>query len=286
MIILQILLCLLCLIVLLGFTNVTADAEYDDLSGKNLTVRIRWLFITLYPRPVKRKRKAAKPARTKKRKRKATKAAKADAERITPEDIYKDEADKAVTETDDLFFKNDHNNAPPESEAGEPASGDPEADKTKAGKPKKKGGLSEKLGLGGVDLKMVKELLKSAKRPIRYLFSRIYITRVMIHLIVGGDDAARAALSYGAQSTLVHNLCAFLDKFCRLYVDDITVDVDFEHKRNDLAFRFRIRLNLWTMVICVLWFVRNIYAGKSAKHADKTEKTAKSGKTGKAKRAA
>ncbi|MGN1111412.1 MAG: DUF2953 domain-containing protein [Oscillospiraceae bacterium] len=115
-----------------------------------------------------------------------------------------------------------------------------EADSSeKTDKPKKeKPTLSELIDL-------IKLILDSVGKPLKKIFKRIVISHLNLAIVCGGEDAAKAAINYGAANYLlsvVLNLCN--EWFTLKEPDEIRVDVDFYKEKVEVKCYVEIRLTV------------------------------------------
>ncbi len=117
---------------------------------------------------------------------------------------------------------------------------DKEAQDEKSSKKEKK----EKPTLSEL-LDLLKLVLNSLGKPLRKVLKRIIISHLDLRIVAGGDDAAKAAINYGAANYLLGvglNLC---DEFFTLKEpDEIRVDVDFYKEKTEVNCYVEIRLTV------------------------------------------
>lgn len=203
------------LLVLLFTRSVVVTAEYDE---KKLDVKVKYLFITLYPR---------KPKRKKSPKRKKRKSAEA---RLTNEP---DEAESVEPPEE-----------PPERE---PAGG--EIKKARSEKvPKKK--KEKKFAF---DLAQIMEYVRSASPPVKRLFKKIRVSDLTIDYVVATDDAAKTAIKYGTVCAALYPAIEWLTTYFTVRVRRVHVEADFSEEADDIFAYCKIKLRVSTALGCILW---------------------------------
>ncbi len=117
--------------------------------------------------------------------------------------------------------------------------GDKEAEDEKSSKTKKeKPTLSELLDL-------IKLALSSLGKPLRKVLKRVIISHLNLHIVAGGDDAAKAAINYGAANYLLSVALNLCDEYFTLKeADEIRVDVDFYKEKTEVNCYVEIRLTV------------------------------------------
>lgn len=109
-----------------------------------------------------------------------------------------------------------------------------EADKPKKEKPT----LSELIDL----LKLV---LDSVGKPLKKVFKRIVISHLNLAIVCGGEDAAKAAINYGAANYLLSVVLNLCDEWFTLKEpDEIRLDVDFYKEKVEVKCYVEIRLTV------------------------------------------
>lgn len=205
------------LLVLLFTRSATVTAEYDQ--GKT-DVKIRFLFLTLYPQ----KPKKAKSSEKKKR-----------------------GAEKAETETTDESDKK-------ESEKQEQRSAVPDSDTdTGSAKKRPKKASSKKEKKFAFDLAQIMDYVRSASPPVKRLFKKIRISDLYVDYVVATDDAAKTAIRYGAVCAALYPAVEWLTAYFTVRVQRINVEADFSEETDDIYAYAKIKLRVSTALGCVLW---------------------------------
>jgi len=111
-------------------------------------------------------------------------------------------------------------------------------DEKSSKKKKEKPTLSELLDL----LKLV---LDSLGKPLRKVLKRIIISHLNLHIVAGGEDAAKAAIHYGTANYLLSVALNLCDEYFTLKEpDEIRVDVDFYKEKTEVDCYVEIRLTV------------------------------------------
>ncbi|MGN1340680.1 MAG: DUF2953 domain-containing protein [Oscillospiraceae bacterium] len=225
------------LLVLL-MTSVKARFEYSD----ELRLKISWLFLTI----------VRIPAKTKKMKRRDKKAAK-DAEEAA------DAAEEAEQASDE---------AKPES------GGSQEAETKNAEKKPEKNKKAAKSG-GKLTLKDIFEIVKliwdTLNTPLKRVLKATRISGFRLRIVVGGDDAAKAAISFGRVNMLAGSALAFLEGCFTLKEPDFDISCDFMSEETTTECEFTARLTVIAALAFLFWLlgrlVKNYLARADAQRA-------------------
>ncbi|MCL2078086.1 MAG: DUF2953 domain-containing protein [Oscillospiraceae bacterium] len=123
-------------------------------------------------------------------------------------------------------------------------------EKIKPEKPKK-----AKKNIPDIDFALIKMIVNSFARQLKKLMKKIKITELYINSIVGGSDAARAALNYGLQSAAIHSALAWLKSISSVRVEQINIQPDFMREDSDFFLHFKARIKIGTVILCALAFL-------------------------------
>ncbi|MCM1023636.1 MAG: DUF2953 domain-containing protein [Prevotella sp.] len=194
--------------------NIKLRAAISYMDGK-LDFRLKYLSFTVYPL------KAKKPKPGKEKKSRSDKA-------------KRKKKTETVSETEESPVKADgetggekSGKASESADAGlEKAS---EAEDASGEKPRKEK-LSDKLDkLSGL-IEKAKLIWGFSGKRLRRIFTHIYIEKLMIDFTVAGEDACKAAVSYGAVSAAVYNGIAVLGGLFTTKVKSVDIVCDFDRK--------------------------------------------------------
>lgn len=126
----------------------------------------------------------------------------------------------------------------------------------------------KKLALGDI-LELVKLLLNSLSKPLKKILKRVEIDHLALNIVCGGEDAAKAAITFGAVNIAVGNLMGWLDTFFTLKpVDELSVNVDFESEETTADAYVEIKLTVAAALAFVFTFI-----GRAIKHYFTHEET-------------
>lgn len=107
-------------------------------------------------------------------------------------------------------------------------------------KPKKKISLS----LDNI-LDLVRFAFSSIGKPLRKILKRIEISHLALNVVCGGEDAAKAAITFGAVNMAVGNLLGWFDTIFTLKpVDELSVNVDFESEETTADAYVEVKLTI------------------------------------------
>lgn len=123
----------------------------------------------------------------------------------------------------------------------------PKKKKKKSEKDKKKKKKFDLKSLTFDDLlELLKTALSGAGKTLRKLLKRIELSHVSIRIVCGGDDAAKAAIKFGAMNIAAGNLLGLLDSFFTLKpLDDMDITVDFQSEQTLYDVYFEARMSLF-----------------------------------------
>lgn len=120
-----------------------------------------------------------------------------------------------------------------------------ETDKPKKEKPT----LSELIDL-------IKLILDSVGKPLKKVFKRIIISHLNLAIVCGGEDAAKAAINYGAANYLLSVVLNLCDEWFTLKEpDEIRLDVDFYKEKVEVKCYVEIRLTVGSALALVFTII-------------------------------
>lgn len=205
------------LIVLLLMQSVKATICYEN--GK-LDLKVKFLFITLFPL------KPRKPKKTKRKKR--------------TENVKKNIENEQVESP-----------APPTNETPKKAVAESEnkakSVKNSTIKPKKAG--------FDFDLDMIMDYVRNASPPVKRLFKKIRVRDLYIDYVVGTDDAAKTAIKYGTICAAVYPVIEWLTTYFSVQARDVKINADFSRETDDIFAYCVVKLRLGTALFCAIWFL-------------------------------
>lgn len=218
-------------ILILLMTSVTVRFEYSD----ELRLKINWLFVDL----------VQIPAKTKKMKRRDRKAEK---------DVKSAAADeeKLSGETPDGGTGG----------AGQKSAPKPQSSPEKESK-KQKG--STKNSADKLTLKDIRALVKlvwdSLSKPLKRVLKATRIYDFRLYIVVGGEDAAKAAIRFGEVNIAAGSALAFLDGNFTLKKPDYYITCDFLSEETRAECSFTAKLTVIAALAFLLWL-----AGRAVKN--------------------
>jgi len=195
--------------------SIIAYVDYKD----EFTVKVKYLFLTLYP---------TKPKKTKKTKTKKPKKIKA-------------KKPKKIAQTEKSF---------PQKVAKESGMAAFAKDLRKANK-------------RSFDFEMFKLIYDSAKPAMRKLVGKTRVTNLQLNCIIGGDDAAKIALTYGFQSAAISGGLAWLNEVLTLKVKKVNVTADFAKPETELTMKCRVKIRAGAALMCLLQYIINTAKSQS-----------------------
>lgn len=237
----------LLLFVLLA-SSLTVYLDY----GESFRIKIKYLFFTILMNPDSPKR--IQKREMKKAKKAAKEKKKAEKERIRQENkelkeekknsktaVY-DRADNSQTAKTD---KPDKQSKPDKAYSSESPSSHVHY--------KKEGAKKDKEKKGKLDLELIIRLIKRASPHIKRLFKKIRFYDVEVDITVGGDDAAKVAVSYGVHCSIINGLAAFLDNTVTFKAKRIDIKADFDLEKSKYYAKGTVKLRLSTLLHSAIW---------------------------------
>ena len=206
-------------------------AVYFDYNG-TIAVTIKYMCFTILHIPKQRK----KPIKAKKSK-KQKKSEKADnSEEITPADVPSEQAPPAPTE--EVSEKS------AKTEKSKKAKKSDKDDKSEKGEKKKFFDITT-LTFDDI-IALVKLAFASVRKPLRKLFKSITFSHLSIRATVGGDDAAKTAIKFGALNMAAGNVLGLIDSYFTLKpLDDMNIGVDFQSEQSVYDVYFEVRMTVF-----------------------------------------
>lgn len=95
--------------------------------------------------------------------------------------------------------------------------------------------------------------IKAAKPHIKRLFKKIRFYDIFSEIVVGGDDAAKTAISYGVHCSAVYGLVCFLKNTVSFKEKKIDIKANFDLEKTDYYFYGKVKVRLSTLLRCVIW---------------------------------
>ena len=219
---------LLLLFILLA-SSIRVDMEYD----KVFKYRVRYLFFTfiknpLSPGELKRKKKKESKAKKKKEKEQNKKGA-----------HLMRRSDKKPQKSEVIDVK-----------TAEQAQAVEQLQKQEQGKADKNAPAKPKMKFS---FDLIKRIIGRASPHVKRIFRKIRLSNVVIDIVIGGDDAAKTAISYGVHCSAVYGLVEFLDSVISFKADGISVRADFQLPKSEYYAKGTLKLRLSTLLHSAIW---------------------------------
>lgn len=224
-------------ILILLMTSVTVRFEYSD----ELRLKISWLFADLVQVPAKTK----KMKRRDKKAEKDVKSAAADEERLSGET------------PDGGTGGAGQKSAPKPPSAPEPKKSPEKKSKKPKSVPKNS---ADKLTLKDIRA-LVKLVWDSLSKPLKRVLKATRIYDFRLYIVVGGEDAAKAAIRFGEVNIAAGSALAFLDGNFTLKKPDYYITCDFLSEETRAECSFTAKLTVIAALAFLLWL-----AGRAVKN--------------------
>lgn len=220
------------LIFILLASSVTVDMEYDRV----FRYRVRYLFFTFVRNPESKRQIKKRQRKKLKEKKKQEKSRRKKGAHL------KQRSDKKPQKSEVSELKK---GSPAKSEQAKP-----EQKEQEQGKPAENASEKPKLKFS---LDLIKRITGRAGPHVKRIFKKIRLSHVVIDITAGGDDAAKAAISYGVHCAAVNGFISFLNSVIRLNVERIRIMADFELPKNEYYARAKLKLRLSTLLHSGIW---------------------------------
>lgn len=197
--------------------------------GEEIRLRISFLMFTFYKIPAEKRKTKRKDKKDKKAAKKAAKDI-AETEEAAAKAEQKSSPVQERASGTDTLSEGKTSGAKQQTSAEEKPDGEPEK--------KKKTSLSDVL-------EIVKLLYAGLGKPLKKLLKRARIYHFYLHILCGGEDAAKAAINFGKTNILVGNALGWLSTVFTLKApDDIHIDVDFYKEGTTAECSLTLKLSL------------------------------------------
>jgi len=130
-----------------------------------------------------------------------------------------------------------------------------------------------------LDINLIKMLVDSVAHPVKKLIRKIKITEFYIDSIVGGSDAAKAAINFGLQNAAVYAAIAWLKTVSNVKVEKINIQPDFMREDSEFTLHCKIKIKTGTVIVCALAFMFKIMKLKANEGVPHTPRRGGVGKT-------
>ncbi len=103
---------------------------------------------------------------------------------------------------------------------------------------------------------LVKLVLDSLGKPLRKILKRVIVSHLNLQITCGGEDAAKAAINYGAANYLLSVVLNLCDEFLTLNTpDDIHIGVDFYKEKTEITAYVEVRLTVGSALAFAFTFL-------------------------------
>lgn len=226
---------------------VTADLEYDEV----FKFKVKYLCFTLAKNPLSPKEKKKKERKAEKKKRKKEKKElkeKAKRDKLLAKKRKARNKTAAAAKSTEAAKKN--------TDTGDPAETSPQPDmntkKVKAGD-KDKSEKEDKDDKRKITPELIFRIFGKAKPHVKRIFKKIRISGVYVDATIGGEDAAKAAISYGVHCAAIDGLIAFLDNTVSFKAEKIKIRADFDLEKSVYYCKARVKLRMSTLLHSGIW---------------------------------
>lgn len=247
-------------------SSLTVDFEYDE----SFSFKVKYLFFTIIMNP-------NSPRRIKKKEKKEAKKKK-------KEEKKREKEKKQVLKKQQAAPQNEQSPKPAESEEKAEEKTEEKGEKKDKKKDKKQ---DKKKNKNKISLDLIISIIKKASPHVKRIFKKIRFYNIIIDITVGGDDAAKVAINYGAHCSAVYSIVAFLQNTVTFKAKKIDVKGNFNLEKTDYYASGTVKLRLSTLLHSAIWggcaVLLEIYkASKAQPNKQVSSKKGKSQKSGKA----
>lgn len=107
--------------------------------------------------------------------------------------------------------------------------------------------FKKKYGFFGA-VKRILSFLQDELVHIKPFLKHIKVKKVVLNLIVSGEDAADTAIKYGQICTAVYPVLSFFDSVCKINFKEINVKSDFADGKNEFDFSLLVKLKIYYLL--------------------------------------
>lgn len=233
--------------------------------NNDITVKIRYLFLSFQLIPEKEK-KPKKQRKVKKKKEKPVQENKLKVKKLenitTSEDFDDFKVNNSFdnVETDEIDDVNDVD------DTDEPIS-------------EKKLSFDQKMRKLESTFNKIKEYIDSAKAPLLKFIKKIFIDVRLLNIIIGGSDPAKIALTFGAYNMIIGNILGWVSATMNLSLEPQNIDIraDFNNTQTVYNVDLTVRVRVFTAIVLAVSFAVNYIKNTSKKTPTKARKDVKNG---------
>lgn len=211
--------------------NIPVEA-YIRFYGEKLDIKVRYLFLSIYPR------KEKPPKKTKKRNKKYK-----EYPTIPSDDTAEKEQTDTAEATDNSTDAADTKAAPADDDipAAEKKERPP---KQKSDKPPLLDRINDKLDELFEKKKSVSLLMELIGEPLKRFGGKLRIDDVIIDCAAADEDAAKAAVFYGTIGSAVYNTISFIRQFAAMSVKSVNISCLYNTPSDKSRFDGECKLHL------------------------------------------
>ena len=199
--------------------------------GGKPEIKIRYLFLTLYPQKKRKKKKGRKPGKPKRKK----PAKSAEQPPAQPQEPKKTVSDAESTEKGISQEK-----PKPKTETTADSKPAAASGKEKESATDKLEGLTEQLSDIKEKWELVKVILQASKKGLRRILRNIRFYDIELDFIVADEDAYEAAMKYGKINAAVYGAISFLRTFFTISLKRINIQCLFNSANSSYEGRFTV----------------------------------------------
>ena len=132
-------------------------------------------------------------------------------------------------------------------------------------KPKSKETLSQKFEHKKADLEEILEWVKLLLKRLGWLISNIRVRNLNVRYVSGGEDAAKAALEYGAACALIYPIAALVENKMHIAPNGMKLDLSCDYDKGEPEYLFEVFLRMrgYHAIATVVLILKEKYIKKS-----------------------
>ena len=104
-----------------------------------------------------------------------------------------------------------------------------------------------------LSLDLIRRIIGRASPHVKRIFKKIRLSNVVVDITTGGDDAAKAAISYGVHCSAAYGLAEFLDNTISFNAESIDIRADFDLPETKYYLKGTMKLRLSTLLHSGIW---------------------------------
>lgn len=146
-------------------------------------------------------------------------------------------------------------------------------ERKKKRKKKEKEGPPEEEKAGGLDT--FKGILDGLVKALGRLRQKLTIDLLQIHLVIGAENAAAAALRFGAGNAIMGVIVPLLENNFNVKERDLRTDVDFMAGKTKIAARATLTMAVWHLFYIAAGFLFPFLKGRAKKSGGGRKKSSR-----------